>query len=528
LPQDQAALGLNYYRAGRYNEAAEAFYGLIRQRPRDAEGYYNLGLSLIGAGRFQEAVAACSDAVRLRPDHPDSWSNLGIPLFYLDRFADALTAYDSALRLRPDHGGAHGNRGNALYALGRQKEAERAFRTAIGLDPWNAEVWTSLGNLLKEQARHAEALAAYRAAQRAAPFHAPAGSNLVMALHYVAGISPAQILEEARAYAARFETPRRLPRSGLRIGYVSGDLRRHPVGYFLKPVLANHRMEAFCYSTNPKSDDMTAELKALATRWRDIAFIPDELAARIIAEDKIDILVDLSGHTAFNRLPLFARRAAPVQVSWLGFWGTTGLSNMDYAIADDMQAFYSEKLVRLPRRFCYAPPDYAPEPRRNPGPVRFGCFNNPSKIGSEVIDLWREFPMVLKWSGLQRERFPEYFELRGASPHAEMLAEYADIDVALDPFPFSGGVTTCEALWMGVPVVSLPGGSMVSRQSADILRSIGRPEWVAKSAEDYLRIARELAENPPDRKALRQQVADSPLCDGAGFTRDLEALFRQM
>jgi protein O-GlcNAc transferase len=562
LAQPYAGLGLACYRLGRPDEAAAAFRGLVRLIPHDAEGHDNLGIALIAAGRFAEAAASCREAVRLRPDDAQYRCNLGVPLYYLDRFADALAAYDGALAIRPDHAGAHGNRGNALFALGRLDEAERAYRAAIASFPGNVEVWTSLGNLLKELGRYEESLAAYRTGQHAAPVHPPAASNLVMALHYAAGITAEQILREAKAVGARFGTARpampRQPGGRLRVGYVSGDLRRHPVGYFLAPVLAAHDrsgFEIFCYSANARSDDMTEALRRSADHWRDIVALSDDRAARLIGEDGIDVLVDLSGHTAFNRLPLFARRAAPLQLTWMGFWGTTGVAAIDAILADATmiapgeERFFSERVVRLPHgRFCYAPPAYAPEPGTRTGAIAFGSFNNLSKVGPAVRLLWAEIlravpesKLVLKWSSLEdsglRQRLlaefavaPDRIELRGASPHAEMLAQYGDIDIALDPFPFSGGVTTCEALWMGVPVVTLPGEGAASRQTLGFLRAIGRTEWAARSAEDYVRIASGLAADrgrlDEIRMGLRRQVAGSPLCDGQGFTRALEAAYR--
>ncbi len=562
--QAYAGIGEAYLRLGLPRPATMAFADLVKRAPSSPEAHYNLGIALAATGKLDEAIAAYREAVRLAPHFFEAWSNLGIPLYHLNRFGEALAAQDSALRLRPDHAGAHANRANALFALGRLDEAVRAYRTALALDPAQVEAANALGNLRKEQGRNQEALAAYRLAYRAAPWHAPAASNLILGLHYAEGVTAEAILAEALDYAERFEpkalpAPRTISSGRLRIGYVSGDLKRHPVGYFLSPVLSHHDRAAFeiiCYSTNPVADDMTQQLHGLSDHWRNIAGAADEAAARQIAEDRIDILVDLSGHTAFNRLPLFARRPAPVQVSWLGFWGTTGLAAIDAilsdhtTIAEGEERFYREKIVRLPQgRFCYAPPDYAPEPAASrSGPPVFGSFNNLSKIGPAVRRLWadvlRRVPesrLVLKWSTLADPALraavaaefaglgidPARLDLRGPSPHRDMLAEYGDIDVALDPFPFGGGLTSCEALWMGVPVVTLPGANPASRQTLGFLRAIGREEWAAATAEDYGRIAADLAADRRDW-GLRQAVAASALCDGPGFTRSLEAAYREL
>lgn len=571
LLQAYAGIGEAYLRLGLARPASMAFADLVKRVPGSPEAQYNLGNALAACGKLDEAVAAYREAVRLKPDFAEAWSNLGIPLYHLNRFEEALAAQDSALRLRRDDPGAHGNRGNALFALSRLEAAARAYKTSLVLAPSQAEAATSLGNLWKEQGRHEAALAAYRWARLAAPFHAAAGSNLILGLHYAEGVTQEDILAEARDFAKRFEVPAATPLFAapadpfrrLRIGYVSGDLRRHPVGYFLSPVLSSHDRASFeivCYSANPIVDDMTRQLHGWSDHWRTLAGLSDEAAARQIAGDRIDILVDLSGHTAFNRLPVFARRPAPVQASWLGFWGTTGLSAIgailsdDTAIAAGEDRFYSETVIRLPQgRFCYAAPDYAPEPVIRTGPVTFGSFNNLSKVGPAVRRLWIEIllhvpesRLVLKWSSLADPALraaltaefaeagidPGRLDLRGPSAHRDMLAEYGDIDIALDPFPFGGGLTSCEALWMGVPVVTMPGANPASRQTAGFLRAIGHEAWIAGSPEEYRRIARSLATDrdglTASRHGLRPAMAASPLCDGPGFTRALEQTYRAL
>ena len=320
-----------------------------------------------------------------------------------------------------------------------------------------------------------------------------------MELNYIAGVSNADLLETARKFGETFDRPSVAAVSPtdlncdrrLRVGYVSGDLRYHPVGYFLARVLSAHdrrSVEVFCYSNSAVVDAMTARLRAVSDQWRSIVGMSDADAASLIRRDGVDILIDLSGHTNRNRLPLFASRPAPVQASWLGYYGTTGLAAMDYVLMDAVSAppgeerWYSEAVVRLPHgRFCYDPPETAPAPADPPfsrrGHVTFGCFNNISKIGPDVVRSWARIlevspgaRLICKWRTLgdenSRRRLIEAFaaagvsadrlEPRGFSPHQEMLAEYGDIDIALDPFPFGGGLTSCEALWMGAPVVTLP------------------------------------------------------------------------
>jgi len=309
---------------------------------------------------------------------------------------------------------------------------------------------------------------------------------------------------------------------------------------------------------------MTGRLRGAADHWSQIFGLSDPEAAALILRDAIDILVDLSGHTAKNRLPLFALRPAPVQVSWLGYFGTTGLDSMDYLVMDKWAAppgeeqWCAEAVARLPHgRFCYAPPDYAPEPADPPtltrGYVTFGSFNNVTKIGPDVVNLWAAVlqaaprsRLVIKWKSLDepdaRRRLAEAFvaagvdpgrlELRGFSPHAEMLAQYGEIDIALDPFPFGGGLTSCEALWMGVPVLTLPGDRPASRQTIGFLETLGLSNWVATSPADYVSRAAAFASDPirlrEQRRSIRPRMAASPLCNGVLFARDLEAAYRQM
>jgi predicted O-linked N-acetylglucosamine transferase (SPINDLY family) len=468
------------------------------------------------------------------------------------------------------------NLGNALASRGAHRDAEVCFERALSIKPEFAEAYANLGNAFREQGRIAAALASYERALALEPRSPSIRSGRLLALTYSPAWSSAEILAEAEAFAALVEPTEQVtawpndrdPERKLRIGYVSGDFRRHPVGYFLSAVLASHdkrEVDVFCYANSAQKDDLTERLRGHADHWRAITGLTDDSVARRIIADEIDILVDLSGHTAQNRLGLFARKPAPVQLSWLGYWGTTGLASMDYLLSDAVtvsvgeERFYSEQVIRLPTgRFCYAPPDYAPQPSFEPpmlrsGFVTFGSFNNLAKLGPDVARLWAEVLkavpeswLLLKWFSLSdeavRQRVQGIFKefgissdrliLRGRSPHADMLAEYGDIDIALDPFPFSGGLTSCEALWMGVPVVTLPGDAAPSRQTQGFLHTLGLDGWVATSAPDYVAIAAGLAADGASlqnfRRDLRSRMAASPLCDGPTFTRGLEAAFRDI
>lgn len=558
-------------RLGRKDLAIAAFSRAIRARPDYAAAHSNLGLALKDLGQIRDASQSFTAALCCDPGFARAFSNLGVALADRGLIGAALIAYRRALHLAPDLADAHTNRGQALRDLGRLAESDLACRTALCLRPDLAEAWSNLGNQLSESGRFREAATAYRSALLVRPDYADAHSNLLMSLHYDPDQREEPILAEARIFGARQEAglspPTFCARSapGLRIGYVSGDFRRHPVGYFIARILACHDRQdfsIFCYSSAALADDLTSRLRGLADHWRSLVGLSDQAAAELIREDQIDILVDLSGHTQHNRLGVFARKPAPIQLSWLGFWGSTGLSRMDYilsdavTIADFEESLYSESVLRLaPSRFCYAPPDYAPAPQPPPalerGRISFGSFNNLTKLGPALVRHWSMIlsavpgsRLVLKWRTLadprMRERVTQAFaahqipadrlDLRAASPHAAMLAEYHDIDIALDPFPFSGGLTSCEALWMGVPVVTLPGARAVSRQTESILRAAGLAEWVAASPEDHIRIVTALA-GDLDRLAelragLRARLEASSLCDGPGFTCRLETIYR--
>jgi len=558
---------------GRLDDALAAYDGALRLRPDYADAHYNRGNVLRDMARLDDALAAYDTALRLRPDLAETHNNRGNTLREIGRLDDALTAYDSALRLRPDYADAYNNRGNALFGMGRLDDALAAYDTALSLRPDFADAHYNRGNALRDMARLDDALAAYDTALRLRPDYADAHSNKLLALHYGAFDARGAIAAQARAFGAsvnRAGTPQAfvnapVPDRRLRIGYVSGDLRRHPVGYFLQSVLRNHAsdaVEVFCYSNNLKDDDLTASFQSEADHWRRLRGLTDEAAASLIRADAIDILVDMSGHTALNRLPLFARRPAPVQVSWLGYFGTTGLTAMDYVLADRFvvppgeEDAFTEQVWRMPGSYlCFMPPDMDVPVRSRDvqGPVTFGSFNNLAKLSPHTVSLWArvvqsvpQSRLLLKTSQLAdaavcqavRERFAGHgieadrLVLEGPSPRADLLASYNRVDIALDPYPYGGGTTTAEALWMGAPVVTLRGGTWTGRVSESILSTVGLSDLVAGSQEAYVDIAAKLAADQDRRTALhatlRSRLADSPFCDGAGFTRQLEDACRGM
>ncbi len=422
-----------------------------------------------------------------------------------------------------------------------------------------------------------EALSAAHRALELDPDSPIAHSNLFMTMHYSGRFNAVAVYEEARKFNARHAKPLTasalqhsndcLPERRLRIGYVSADFRQHPVGFFFQPVLANHdkqHFEIFCYSGVVKPDAFTKSFYEYSDQWRNVCWIADSELAEMIRSDHIDILVDLSGHTGGNRLLVFAHKPVPVQVTAGGHYDTTGLVAIDYLISDSFhtppgsQQYFSEELILLPNCYnCYAPPEYAPSvtklPATDRGYITFGCFNNLAKITPTVAGLWAKIlanlpdaRLEVQTRGLEdtatRDRYRNLFEsngiaqdrvgLEGGVPHNVLLSCYGAIDIALDPFPYSGGLTTLEALWMGVPVITLTGHTFAGRHSTSHLSNVGLQEFVTKNAEQYVAVATALTRDSNRlqgiRSTLRSRMAASPLCDTKGYTRDLEAAYRRM
>jgi predicted O-linked N-acetylglucosamine transferase (SPINDLY family) len=572
-------LGAALEDAGQLNEAIASYRQAIRLAPGSAEPHYNLGHALERSGQAEDAIASYRQAIRLKPDLIQAYNNLGNAWHDLGRLDEAIASFRTAIRLKPDYVETYYNLGNALHDGGGLDEAIACFGKAIGLKPDSAEAHSNLGRALRSAGQLDEAIAAYREAIRFKPDLASAHSNLICALQYHPGCDADAINEELRRWNQVHAQPLRkfiLPHTNdrnpdrrLRIGYVSADFREHSVSWFLLPLIREHdhgAFEIFCYSDVLHCDAVTDRLRACVDGWQNIVRWTDERVAEKVREDKIDILVDLAGHTAGNRLRVFALKPAPVQVSYLGYSGTTGLPEMDYRLTDSLadppgktESFHTEKLVRLPVcNWCFGEPDEAPPvgplPAESNGSICFGTFNNFGKASPAIMDLWAAIliaaplsRLIIKSRGLGeqsiRERIHQNFasrgvpadrlEIRGHEPNVvSHLNTYNRMDIALDTFPYHGTTTTCEALWMGVPVVTLAGSTHISRVGVSLLSSVGLPELIAQSAEEYLSIATGLAKDLPRlaelRRTLRQRMRASPLMDGRRFARDIEAAYRQM
>jgi protein O-GlcNAc transferase len=544
--------------------------------PRNPDALHLLGLITFSAGDASAAENLLRRAVAAAPSEAEFRNNLGVVCQASGKFRDAASCFQAAVKRQPSYAEAMSNLSAVLSEEGRLTESAQWARRAAMTKPGYAEPLNNLGNTLVKQGLVEEAVEAYRGAVAAAPKQWQAWSNLLLNMHYLPEVPPAELfamharvgkemVENAGATLAQQET-RRDPERRLRIGYISADLRVHSVCYFALQMLQHHdrsAVEVFCYADTTRPDEMTARAQSLADEWRSITRLPDDAVAAMIREDRIDVLVDLSGHTVGNRLTVFARRAAPVQVTYLGYPDTTGLPTMDYRLTDsfadpigEADARTSEKLVRIGRcAWCYSPASSAPEiTARKPGPVTFGTFNALAKINSQVLAAWaailretRGSRLMIKAAALSeapaRERFTRAMAAHGidksrlllaghrADPR-EHLSMYATVDIALDTFPYNGTTTTCEALWMGVPVVTLAGRAHAGRVGVSLLDAVGLSDLVAEDLEQYRRTAVALAGDPDRLQRLRAELRDrmrrSPLMDGIGFSRALEAAYRQM
>jgi predicted O-linked N-acetylglucosamine transferase (SPINDLY family) len=509
------------------------------------------------------------------PDSAVFHNNLAVVLADQLRHAEAAAACRRAVALDPDFAAAWSNLARSLQNLGEIDEAIDAARRAVELDPKLAAAYCNLGMCHQERGQIEEAIAAYRAGIEADPADWRQHSNLIYALNY-GRHDPQTVFEEHRAWARRHADPltagfaphenEPAPDRRLRVGYVSGHFRQHAVAVFSEPLLAAHdheRFEIYCYSNCGATDEATARFEDAADQWRVIFGRQDQEVCETIRRDAIDILVDLDGHIDGNRLLVFARKPAPVQVTYLGYQNTTGMSAMDYRLTDAhadpagmSDAYYTEKLVRLPQSFfCYRPDPAAPPvgalPAVGRGFVTFGSFNNFSKVTPEVLRTWAEVLRAVDRSRLVvvahstpwlSHYVSEIFERRGVDPrrveltrrrpHEEYLKLIADVDVALDAFPFNGHTTTCNSLWQGVPVVMMLGQTYASRFGSTALVNLGLAELLAETQDQYVEIARSLAGDLEKlgelRAGLRARMRASPLLDAQGFARHVETAYRGM
>lgn len=572
-------LGVTLRDLGQLDDAIAEFQHALRLNPAYTEAYLNLGNALQDQGQVDAAIAAYHQALAVQPHSADAYNNLGIAHYTQGHFDQAIALYQQALALQPQFASAYANLGNVLLDCGDPDSAITIFRQAIALDPGNATAYQNLGNALKHQGLLDEALDAYQRAATLKPKYGPAHSAVLFTQYYHPAYDAAQIAAAERRWNQRFAEPLRQqmlphtneanPERRLRIGYYSPDFRDHAIGWFLLPLLENHdrqRVEVFAYAQVDKPDFYTAKLRACVAHWRSTVGLSDQQLADLIRADQIDILVDLTMHTANNRALVFARKPAPVQVNYLAYVGSSGMPQMDYRLsdryldppgADDTNSghsSYAEETFRLAGTYwCYRPsvavelrPAVAPANR----PITFGCLNNFCKINPPLLELWAKILGAVPDSrlllhalqGSHRERTLSFLETRGVCaervsfvgklPIREYYELYQTLDIALDTTPYGGGTTTCDALWMGVPVVTLAGERAVGRGGASILQNAGLPELIARTPEEYFEIAVALAHDPARLRALRAtlrgRLEASPLMDAPRYAQSIEAAYRQM
>ena len=593
----------------RTDEARIAYQRAISLRDGFVAAHNRLGCLLMDMGDAASARDQFAIAIGKDPQHAQSLNNLGSAHLALGSVGDAIVFFDRARAAAPAYLPAWLNLGKAQVQLSLLDEAERILRHVTHVDPKafdahvaladclersmkfsasevslrsalalrsDAVLWNRLGNLLVDQAKIQEAIDAYRQAVRLnPPDAAQIHSNILVAMHYDPTVDLHELFLKhvewrsthlpGRAHLGTH--PADFAERRLRIGYVSPRFFKSAVSFLIEPVIRHHdrsQFEVVCYATSTVEDEFTRSLRDNVTLWRNAAQWSDEQLAQQINDDRIDVLVDLAGHAPGNRLGLFAYKPAVVSVTWLDYFDTTGIEEIDYLISDPLHTpeepiqEFAETVARMPEiRFCYQPPSFAPPPSPVPSAARgfitFGSFNRFSKLNDSTLAMWRDIlngvpgaRLVVKNSGLgsaDQQRItlewfarcgldPERVELRGSSSHAAMLQEYGDIDIALDTQPYNGGITTLEALWMGVPVICMQGDSIISRQSAAILKHIGFDELVAHDSRDYVTLATGLARDGAGlarlRGELRPAMQRSTLCNPEKFTNQLESLFKEL
>ena len=568
-------LGVLAHQVGRNDVAIVLLRRAVDRRPGDAQAVNNLGNACKGAGRVDEAIAAYRRAIEMKPSYAEAQYNLAAALCEKGEIEASIAAYQQAISLRPEFAEAYCNLGSILCEQGKTDEAIAAFNRAIAVKP-NAAAYHNLGTALSSGGQIDRAIDCYRQAIAIAPSDAQAHGSLMYALPYHPRYDALSIALELRQWdqqngqrLRRFIRPHsndRDPDRRLRIGYISPDFRDHVVAHNVLPLFRQHdrqRFEITCYAQLRAADAMTGEIKKHADRWREIAGQSDEQVADQIRADGIDILVDLALHTAHSRLLAFARKPAPVQVTFAGYPGSTGLRTIDYRLSDPYldpvgmdESVYSERTIRLPDSFwCYEPVnalDIAVNrlPVLEKGALTFGCLSKFCKINDDVLALWarvlREIEhsrlLLLTEEGTHRQRTldrlskegvdPTRIEFSSRQPRRAYLELYHRIDIGLDTFPYNGHTTSLDSFWMGVPVVTLVGQTVVGRAGWCQLSNLRLEELAARTPEEFVKIAVDLAKDLPRLQALREtlrgRMEQSPLMDAPKFARSIEAAYRQL
>lgn len=571
--------GLILHAQGQSDAALNSLRMALEIRPDYVEAHNNLGTVLKDSGQLDAALASYRRALEIRPDYVEAHNNLGVLLMDMGRFDAALASYRRALEIKPDYVEAHNNLGVLLRGQGKLDEALESCRRALEVEPDYARAHSNLGSVLKDMGEIDEALASYRRALEITPDHSGCYSNLLFCLSHNENVGTEALFAEHCRFGEQYEAPLRAgwpqhtnlrdPERCLRVGFVSGDLRKHAVSNFIEPALAHlagyPQLSLHAYSNHIIEDSVTRRLRGYFAHWHAIAGLSDAALAEKIRADGIDILIDLSSHTAHNRLLTFARKPAPVQVCWLGYPGTTGLSAMDYFLTDrfflppgQFDGQFTEKIVQLPVSAPFLPVEDALPvnalPALSNGYVTFGSFNRLSKLSPAVIALWSQllrvlpdsrmvlggmpedgkYDVLIEWfarEGIARERL-SFYPRCGMNSY---LGLHQQVDICLDTFPYNGGTTTCHALWMGVPTLTLAGHTIPGRPGAGLLGHVGLEAFAAQDAADFVRKgvnwAGNLATLSDIRAGLRERFAKSamgqPAMVAAGVERALHIMWQR-
>ncbi len=568
-------IAVEHHQSGRLGEAEALYRQILSVQPQHPGALHLLGVLAHTAGRHADAIGFIQQALALDSQNASAHSNLGEACLALGRTDEALVHYRRALELDPRFAAAHFNLANALHHQGHLDEAATEFRHTLALTPQEPCVLSNLSSTLAELGQLDEAIALCHEVVRLLPGEPAVHSNLVSLLRLHPSANAQALAEAQREWGRQFAEPQsatlkphtnpRDPDRRLRIGYVSPDFRVHATLFFLAPLFQEHdhrQFEIHCYSSVARSDEGTEHLRRLVDVWHDVRHLSDSELAETIRADAIYVLVDLSMHTSGNRLPLFARKPAPVQVSWLAYVGATGLAAIDYRITDcyfDPPAAHdagaNEKPFRLPNSWCCYQPilDDVPVnalPALSAGHVTFGCLNNFLKLNESTLTRFagvlqaveRSRLILLAPIGSPRQCLTDFFHEHGITldridfaivgSRADYLRQYHRIDLALDTLPHNGMATTCETLWMGVPVITQVGATIEGRAGLSLLSTLGLPDLITHSADEFVSAARRLAVDLPTlaewRAALRSKMQASPLMDAPRFARNIEAAYREM
>jgi predicted O-linked N-acetylglucosamine transferase (SPINDLY family) len=564
------------FNKNRFIEAESLARNLIKNFPENGFAWKTLGTVIKEQGRLFDSINYMQKAVDLLPNDADAHCNLASALIQVGNLSKAEQHCTYALSIQPNYVEALNNLGTILYKNNRFNEAEKYYQRALEINPKYVPSIANLGNIQRDSHYLQEAEASYKRALKINPDHLEVLTNLLFVINF-GDSSRKDYLQESKRFgelAAKkvkqcftnwHRNEQHLER--LRIGFVSGDFRNHPVCYFLENLLTqidNSKIELIAYSCHHETDEVTERIKPYFAKWKPIFDLDDEAAANLIHNDGVHILIDLSGHTAHNRLPVFAWKPAPIQITWLGYFATTGVSEIDYILVDkigvpeDNQWHFTEKVRYLPNtRLCFSALkfeiDVAPLPALNNGFITFGCFQNLSKVTDDVLELWSKILTQLPTARLRFQskqlhekiiveqlysRLARYgveanrVETHAADSYKNYLVAHSQVDFILDTFPYTGGTTTCEALWMGVPTLTLAGETLLARQGASLLSAVGLGNWIATDADNYvvktvnftnnIRALSELC------ASLREQVLNSPLFDAEQFVRNFENALEEM